>query len=65
MLLGDFGPVGQDDVDAARGDLSEAGAEVAHQALAVEAVADPRFRVGGGLFLLSLVGYVLSFGDER
>jgi hypothetical protein len=42
VLLVDFAPIGQHDVDASRSDMSEACAEMPHQALALETGPDAR-----------------------
>jgi hypothetical protein len=55
VLLVDFGPIGQHDVDASWPHVSEACAEMPHQALALETVPDARLDPGLCLFWSPLV----------
>jgi hypothetical protein len=55
VLLVDFGPIGQLDVDASWPDVSEACAEMPHQALALETGPDARLDLELRLFWLPLV----------
>jgi hypothetical protein len=50
VLLVDFGPIGQHDVDASWPDVAEACTEMPHQALALETVPDARPDPGLCLF---------------
>jgi hypothetical protein len=61
VLLGDFGTAREHDVDPAGGDVGDAGAEVAHQPLAVEAGPDPRLDLRARLFLPRQIFHVPSF----